>query len=336
MLQRRFIPVLLVLSVCAVSARHADPSLTALQSPPSTATDEFLDAFVPQGVRVSLAPYRTTDRSLTVVLAAEIGPTVLGLPSASGGEPRRLLVTWTATDAHGSRRSGTAYDATLGLDAEARTSARRHGLRVVSELDLAPGRYQFRVVVRGARSESVTSVLDVPEFTEPLSMAGVTLSSLSAAPAVTVTSGAHSRVPLPTIPTPRRDFQVGENIAIFTEVYESRKRLEESPARGTSADPGDAGDHTTHLVLELRSDDGSIVKTIAAQPLLDRRRPGAHAFVGRLTLDVPTGRYVIRVKARANIGKPDEATRDIPLRVKPRGSANTLKPVPVPPAKRNA
>ena len=265
-----------------------------------------------------------------MVLAVEVGPAVLGLPSLENSSTRRLVVTWTATDALGRRRTGTAYDAPLALDANARATARRGGALILSEFDLPPGRYQFRVAVRGVRSESVMSMLDVPEFGEPLSMAGVAISSISAAPTLALTSGVHPRVALPNVPTPRRDFVVGETIALFTEVYESRSRLEQSPARGTSADPDDAGDHTTHLVVELRSDDGSILQTIAARPA-ERHRAGAHAFVARLSLDVPTGRYVIRLKARANIGEPDEATRDIQIRVKPLESSNTLKRAPAPP-----
>ena len=333
MLQRRhtLFLFLFVLCVCAAAARSSGAFAAASQSNNPSTTDELRDAFPPhQGVRVFTAPYKTSDRASTVVLAVEVGPAVLGLPSLNASSARRLVVSWTATDSRGRRRTGTAYDAPLALDADARATARRGGVRIVSEFDLPPGRYQLRVAVRGVRSESATAMLDVPEFSEPLSMAGVALSSMSAAPTVALTSGAHPRVVLPAVPTPRRDFEVGENVALFTEVYESRTRLEQSPTRGTAADPGDGGDHTTHLVVELRSDDGNILQTIAAQPA-DRRRPGAHPFVARLSLDVPTGRYVIRLKARANIGEPDESIRDIQIRVRPIDSSNTLKRAPVQP-----
>jgi hypothetical protein len=253
-----------------------------------------------------------------VVLSVEASAALLGLPK-SGRYEKPLEVVWTATDERGGRRTGTAYDATLAIDASRLETVRRHGVRILSDFALPPGRYQIRVTVRSARTDSVVSTLTVPEFAEPLTMGGVVMSSLSATQAPTFTPDT-SRLTLPMTPTTRREFESGEAIGLFTEVYESPLRLDRSPARGTTADPGGAGDHTTHLVLELHDDDGSILQIVAADHSIDRRRAGSHSFVARLGLDVPPGRYTIRLRARTNIGDPDSVTRDIQIRVKPKGS----------------
>ncbi|HEX5108604.1 MAG TPA: hypothetical protein VFV95_09170 [Vicinamibacterales bacterium] len=272
-------------------------------------------------IRIFVAPYKTADRSTTVVLVVDADATLLGLGESTGRYSGRLAVTWTATDGRGRSRSGDAFNGTVTLDADAGVVARRHGVRTVSELDLPPGQYQLRVNVRGpARSGNILTTLEVPDFEAPLTMGGVALSTASEQTHI-VSTVERPRVKLPAVPTPRREFEAGETLTVFTEVYESRLRLERSPSRGTSADPGDAGDHTTNLSVELRADDGSILQTVAAERTSDRRRAGTHMFVARLPLsDVPSGRYVVRVKARANIGEPDTALREIPIRVGPRGS----------------
>ena len=118
--------------------------------------------------------------------------------------------------------------------------ARRHGVRTVSELDLPPGQYQLRVNVRGpARSGNILTTLEVPDFEAPLTMGGVALSTASEQTHI-VSTVERPRVKLPAVPTPRREFEAGETLTVFTEVYESRLRLERSPSRGTSADPGEA------------------------------------------------------------------------------------------------
>jgi hypothetical protein len=269
---------------------------------------------------VFAAPYRTSEGVATVVVSVETSPGTLGLTAQTRRYERPLEVTWAATDAAGAMRSGDLYDRTLDLDAASLETASRYGVRILSQFDLPPGQYRLRVTVRSARTESIVTSLEVPEFGEPLSIGGVTLASLSSPQAATFVSGS-TRFTIPLSPTSRREFETGETIGLFTEAYESRLRLEKSPARGATADLGAAGDHTTHLVLELRDEDGSILQTVAASHSMDRRRAGSHSFVARLSLDVPPGRYVIRLNAAANIGDPDTATRDVQIRVKPHASA---------------
>lgn len=227
MLHRRVINALVVLCALAFTLPEFGQVAEAAQGARSTDESRRADR---EPVRVFAAPFKTSARAATVVLSVEADAAMLGLPAFAGRYERPLEVAWTATDEHGGRRTGTAYDGTLTIDA----------------------------------------------------------ASISSAQAMTFTSGGHPRLMLPLTPTSRREFETGEAIGLFTEVYESRLRLDRSPARGTSADPGDLGDHTTHLLLELHDDDGSILQTVAADHSMDRGRAGSHSFVARLPLDVPS------------------------------------------------
>jgi hypothetical protein len=318
---------LIALSVCALTMQPASTANAADQPAPPAAARSRKSADDRDRIRIFVAPFKTADRSAAVVLVVDADAAVLGLGESTGRYSGRLEVSWTATDARGRSRSGDAFNGTVTLDADAGSVARRYGVRVLSELDLPAGVYQFRVSVRGpARSGNILTSLEVPDFESPLTMGGVALSTASDK-TPTVPSGERRRVTLPVVPTPRREFEAGETLTVFTEVYESRLRLEHSPSRGTSADPGDAGDHTTNVSVELRADDGSILQTVAALRSSDPQRAGTHTFVARLPLtDVPSGRYVIRVKARANIGEPDTAAREIAIRVRPRGSLGKMRP----------
>ena len=151
-------------------------------------------------------------------------------------------------------------------------------------------------------------------------MSGVFVSSTAGGEGVTVAAQPSEDLALPAPPTARRDFERGDGLMLFAEVYESAQRLEQGPAAGK---PGDAsyallGDHTTHVVAELRDRDGTILLTRLGQRWNSREpATGRHAFVAELPLaHVPPGRYVVRVRARANIGNADSASRDIPIRVR--------------------
>jgi hypothetical protein len=317
---------LITLSVCALTVQPSSTANAAEQPAAPSAGRSREAAEDRDRIRIFVAPYKTDDRSATVVLVIDADATLLGLGESTGRYSGRLAVTWTATDARGRSRSGDAFNGIVTLDTDAGAVARRYGVRTASEIDLPPGQYQFRVNVRGpSRSGSILTSLEVPDFEAPLTMGGVALSTASE-PIQVVSKVERPRVKLPAVPTPRRDFEAGETLTIFTEVYESRLRLARSPSRGTAADPGDAGDHSTNVSVELRGNDGSILQTVAAQRASDRQRAGTHVFVARLPLsDVPSGRYVVRVKARANIGEPDSASREIAIRVVPRGSLGRIR-----------
>jgi hypothetical protein len=271
-------------------------------------------------VRLLTTCYKATDAGAWVMLAIDIGADALRLREMDGAYRGRLEVRYVATDAAGTARSGVAYDGTLALDPGARARASRHGLRVLTWLDLPAGPYELRVTARADQGlGSAVQHLDVPDFSAPLTMSNTSVST-DAEDVVTIAPDEGARIALPGSPTVGREFQTGETLALFTEVYESAQRLRHGPTLGRPSDPDhrELGDHTTNVIAQLHGDDGSILLVSLGVPAMDSARPaGRHAFLTSVSLDgVPPGRYVLRVRARANIGRPDMATEDIPIRVR--------------------
>ena len=101
---------------------------------------------------------------------------------------------------------------------------RRGGFRVVSALDLEPGRYQLRVAAREANAGRVGSVvfdLDVPDFSRPgLAVSALALTSPETSPQILT---ARPRDPLkdrlPAAFSTQRVFARSDEIVVFAEVY---------------------------------------------------------------------------------------------------------------------
>jgi VWFA-related protein len=88
-------------------------------------------------------------------------------------------------------------------------------------LDLEPGRYQLRIAAQSSlqgKSGSVYCDLDVPDYSKaPVSLSGVAISAvpgLSSAPKDRLASL------LPFVPTAEREFEAGEQVTAFLQVYQ--------------------------------------------------------------------------------------------------------------------
>src|SRR5947199_10319376 len=98
------------------------------------------------------------------------------------------------------------------------------GFRVVSALDVPPGRYQFRVAARAVNADAVGSVfydLDVPDFAkQPLAFSGLVLTSATAGMVPTAGHAPMLKDVLPNPPTATRAFYPLDTLALFTEIYD--------------------------------------------------------------------------------------------------------------------
>lgn len=271
-------------------------------------------------VRAVAASYKGTVEHAWVLLAIELDPHSLRLRRSDARYSGHLAVDFRATDAQGQTRSGSLHDGLLTLDEEAYARSMRHGLRVIGWIELPGGQYELRVSVRTAR-KSGTAVhrLRVPDFDGSLSMSTVSVHVPAAAESLTIAADEAGPVAAP-IPAAQRVFERGHALVLFTEVYESAQRLRQGPHLGRPAAPGyrELGDHTIHVVTELQSADGVILRTVAGRRQVDASRPaGRHAFSTFLPLDgIPPGDYRIRVRARANIGPADTAAEEIAISVR--------------------
>jgi VWFA-related protein len=270
-------------------------SVPSLSAPVSAAlTNPLADGAV--HIRVFAAPLRREAKTALVAIAAEIDPSALGLVERDRTFTGRLELGFLATDVRGKVYQGEHYAVNLGLKAETYDVARQQGLRVLSEMRLAPGRYQLRLAAGNPAGKAGNVVYDllVPDFSAaPLMLSGIALTSAATSGAATLAPKDPLKEFLPRPVTARREFDAGDTLAIFGEAYDNV-----SPP----------GSPTIDVIVELRSQDGRLVRTESAH---------TSRFTIALPLaDIAAGQYVIHVDAHTTSGPPRTAVRDIPIRVR--------------------
>jgi hypothetical protein len=194
----------------------------------------------------------------------------------------------------------------VSIKPEMRQAIAERGLRLVTEIELPPGRYQLRVgghETLGGRTGSVFRDLDLPDFTKPpLAISHLALTSANASRAPTGYEAPSLKGLLPGPPTAIREFSPDDLLAVLAEVYDNdAARL-----------------HTVDLSATVRAEDGTRVfvwreernsRDIAA----DR---GAYTYVARIPLkDFKPGTYVLTIEAQSRLGG-DPAAREIQFTVK--------------------
>lgn len=257
-------------------------------------------------MRVFAAAYKGADRQATVPLAIEIDVAALDIVERDGSYVGDVAVATTAIGANGKTIPGQRHQARLALRPESYERAKVEGLRLLTQIELPPGRYQLRIAAgMAARAGSVIHDIEVPDYTrDPLAMSGVSITSESARAAVTSGGAPAFPMPLPGPVTAKREFREGDTITVYTEVYENLRN--------------DAT-HTIDFTVQLRTDDGRVVSNTAEQRSsaeLAGRRSGGYGFVAQVPLrGVEPGIYVIHVEARQNTGGLATVARDIQIRV---------------------
>src|SRR5690606_851038 len=123
-----------------------------------------------------------------------------------------------ASDARGKVFPGERQTANLTLKPDTHARMLSRGFRVLSQVDLPPGRYQLRVAAGNAagKAGSVIVDLEIPDFDdEALAMSGIALTSASAGemPTIRPKDPLRDYLPGPVIAT--REFEQGDTIVLF-------------------------------------------------------------------------------------------------------------------------
>ena len=261
-------------------------------------------------MRVFAGAFKGTAPHASVAIAVEVQASGFKYTD-KGGVPTDLLdVTFTPIDQTGVIRPGKKSRATLAFKPDVMEAANARGVRVLSAVDMLPGRYQIRVAAseEGAGlTGSVVYDLEVPDFFKaPFTMSGVALTAASAQSMVTV--GSEGMIaPLVAGPTTAtREFSRADTLALFTEFYENA--------------PG-APSHTIDLSTTVRSADGRVVfesKEERSSKELQAGR-GGFGYTPQIPLkDFAPGTYLLHVGAKSRAGKDAVGVgRDIEIRVRP-------------------
>jgi hypothetical protein len=249
------------------------------------------------------APYKGTEKHARVAIAIEFGVDGLGLVERSGRLVGDLAVALRPTSAEGKLLEGQRHEMALALKPNTFALTKARGIRVLTEMALAPGRYQLRAAggPTVGKAGSVTYDLEIPNFAkDTLALSGIALTSSTAEDTVTIWPSAKPLDgALPSPFTAAREFGSDETVTLYAEVYENAPR----------------GPHTVDFKVELRSADGRVVSQYTAE------RPstgaGAHGFAAPIRLaNADPGPHVLRVEAASNVGAKETVSKEIPISVR--------------------
>jgi len=262
------------------------------------------------GVRVAAfaAPFRGSGTKPAVLLVLQLDGRDLTFREEPGVFRGGVDLSVVALDGDGRTHDALHRAVPMPLKPESYKMVSESGIRIVSRIELAPGRYQLRIAAMDLGRPPAGAVhydVEVPDFESvPFGMSGLVLTSSLAATIPTAASAAieELRGTLPGPPTLARQFQSGEDLALLVEVYDKQ-----------------AAAHTTDIVTTLRTDEGREIVRQEEQRTETEFAAGKGAI--RHTARVPLagaapGLYVLRVEARSRLQK-EPVGREIQFRIVP-------------------
>ncbi len=232
-------------------------------------------------LRVQATPFRGGRKKQIVQLVIEILGSSVAFSERGGRFDSRLELASFTVDSSGRGANGRSTTIEMRLTWDELQRVRATGVRWMSQLELAPGRYRLRVAAREPATGAagvVTADVDVPSFAEEPSLSGVLLTSLPSA--LMVTRGeARLASTLGTPPTAERRFVAGDRIVAAAEAY--------VPA---------AGAHGGVTAEIERVEDGVVLRRQAELRAVGDPAGGGLVSLPIDTASMPRGRYVLRVR----------------------------------------
>jgi len=276
----------------------ASPALTAA-----------LGKAVPVGdlpLRVFAASLKGSGDEGSVLVALEIDGSSLRFEERDGRFVEAVEVSIVAADARARVQGGDNQTFNLNLEPATHERISRTGVRLMSQLELPPGRYQIRVGVHettGGTNGTVPYDLEVPDYEEmPFALSGVLLTSSAAELFATANESAEWSGLLPAPPVVTRTFSASDTLTWFVEAYDDTSRA--SHDINYTATIEDADDGRT---LAEAGDTRTVAAGAGRQ---------AHGFTTSYPLrDLEPGMYLLRVSASTTVGD-HSARQDILFEVK--------------------
>ncbi|MEZ5283383.1 MAG: VWA domain-containing protein [Vicinamibacterales bacterium] len=242
----------------------------------------------------------------SVVISTLIAGATLPLVEKDGTFHNDLEVAVVAMDQSGKSFPGGRTTLNLNMKPDTAARVRALGFRVVSQIDLPPGRYTLRVGAREGNTKTAGSVsydLEVPNFTkDKLLMSSVALTSAasSVAPTARVKDPLQQLLPGPI--ATYREFPQADELALFAEIYDN-----------SGNQP-----HKVDITASLAAEGGqSVFQTREERDSSELKgSSGGYGFSARVPLkDVAPGLYVLRVEAQSRLGDRPSVSREIIVRV---------------------
>ena len=244
------------------------------------------------GIELSVAPFRSSSGSASVVLGAQLRGDDLVL------EPREgIEVAFQAMTTEGKVTPGAFKVFTLDVSQESQPTIRRDGIRTVDRIELPRGRHQVRFAVHqpNGKTGSVVADVEVPDYSAPLVMSGVLLASQKTAAHHTLLTDPRLTSILGSAPTSVRRFSRRDVVSAYAEVYSNSTQS-----------------NSVRLTASVATAKGKRAVTVEPS-VLPGEEPGQTGYGARIPLaDLDAGDYVLTLEARTVRAK---ATRQVPFTV---------------------
>jgi VWFA-related protein len=287
------------------TAVNRDSKVKAGTSPALTAA---LTNPVPVGdvpIRVWAAPFKGTGKLHSIALAVEIAGTALKYQARDGRFYEDLELSVVAADPEGKVRGSDRRTMNLKLRPDTHQRVVAGGVRLLSRLDVPPGRYQLRVGVHESTGGAVGTVpidIEVPAYEKtPLALSGLVITSSAAARLVTPTPDPQLKAALPLPPVVSRTFSQAETLSVFAEIYDR-----------TTPTPHDLD---VRLVVRPVSGGDPVFTMADVRKMEASGATRTDGYKVDIPLkDVPAGEYVVTVDASSRGGQ-FSASRAVPFKV---------------------
>jgi VWFA-related protein len=288
-----------------LTPKKVDPPKTTSNSPATPELKEALDSPLPVSgltMHVFAAPFKGAPPNASVLFGVELRGRDMKVDPNS-----KILLSYIAIDANGKVRGGNTDSLTLtNLKPESKARIEQSGLRMLNRMDLPPGKYQLRIAAHDSAGGNVGSVqydLEVPDYAKaPFSMSGLVLTSGSGAVFPTVKADEQLKPMLPGPPIALRSFPQNDEIALFTEVYDS-----------AGSTP-----HKVDIVTTVTTDEGKVLfKTDEMRDSSDLGgKRGGYGYATRVPMkDLALGSYVLKVEARSRVKDTPPVARELQFTV---------------------
>jgi VWFA-related protein len=290
--------------------RGRTPETKPAATPAANAVREGLASPLPMagiGMKAFAAPFKGNAPNAAVAVSVEIDAGAFQYVEKNGLFTNDLELALTASDAKGKVHPGERNTINLAFKPDTLARVKARGFRVVSQIDVPPGRYQLRIAAGEATGKvgSVFYDLEVPDFHKaPFTMSGLAITATSAGQTPTARAKDPLKDFLPAPPIARREFQRGDELALFAEIYEN--------APGAPA-------HKVDITTTVRSDQGRVLfqnqEERNSTELQGGR--GGYGYTTRIPLtDLEPGMYVIHVEAKSRAGSDRGVGRDVQIFVR--------------------
>ena len=271
-----------------------DPRATAkareaeVKAGTSPALKAALSKPVPIGdlpLRLFAAAFKGTGSNGSLFLALEIDGGSLKFEERDGRFNEKIEVSIVAADQRARVQAGDRQEFNLSLQPATRERIGRTGVRLLSRLELPPGRYQIHVGAHEASGATIGTVpydVEIPDYAKsPFELSGVVLTSSNADSFVTSNPDPLLKDALPASPIATRSFSPAETLTTYAELY-----VGSGPARAV-----------TMMTSVQDARDGRTVFQAQDRRAIDASaRPLTHGFSTQLPLkNLSPGRYLLRV-----------------------------------------